>query len=62
MWNEQRIIIIADAFFQTLGFEFNQQFTTEDTACMIISDNVFALMMDEERLCDDKIDVVVSEE
>ncbi|MEK4485741.1 VOC family protein [Psychrobacillus sp. FSL H8-0484] len=36
-------------FFKELGFEFNPQFTTEDTASMIISDNIFALLMLEER-------------
>lgn len=36
-------------FFQALGFEFNQQFTTENTASMIISDNIFVLIMVEER-------------
>ncbi|WP_342601060.1 VOC family protein [Psychrobacillus sp. FSL H8-0483] len=36
-------------FFKELGFEFNPQFTTEDTASMIISDNIFALLMIEER-------------
>ncbi len=36
-------------FFKALGFAFNLQFTTEDTASMIISDNIFALLMLEER-------------
>lgn len=36
-------------FFQALGFEFNPQFTDENTACMIVSDNIFVLIMVEER-------------
>ncbi|WP_394184745.1 VOC family protein [Metabacillus halosaccharovorans] len=37
------------SFFRSLGFEFNAQFTTDDTASMIISDNIFALIMTEDR-------------
>lgn len=36
-------------FFKDLGFEFNQQFSDETTASMIISENIFALIMVEER-------------
>jgi predicted lactoylglutathione lyase len=36
-------------FFQALGFEFNPQFSDESTACMIVSDNIFVLIMVEER-------------
>ncbi|KOY81445.1 VOC family protein [Lysinibacillus macroides] len=36
-------------FFQTLGFAFNQQFSDETTASMIISENIFALIMVEEH-------------
>ncbi|EON70259.1 VOC family protein [Lysinibacillus sphaericus] len=39
----------STTFFKELGFKFNLQFTTEDTASMIISDNIFALLMLEER-------------
>ncbi|MGE6517359.1 VOC family protein [Lysinibacillus sphaericus] len=39
----------STTFFKELGYEFNLQFTTEDTASMIISDNIFALLMLEER-------------
>ncbi|UUV23498.1 MULTISPECIES: VOC family protein [Lysinibacillus] len=37
------------SFFKELGFEFNQQFSDETTASMIISENIFALIMVEER-------------
>ena len=36
-------------FFKELGFEFNLQFSDETTSCMIISDNIFAMIMNEER-------------
>jgi uncharacterized protein len=36
-------------FFKELGFEFNPQFSDENTSSMIISDNIFALLMVEER-------------
>ncbi|OIK10331.1 extradiol dioxygenase [Bacillus sp. MUM 116] len=36
-------------FFKELGFEFNPQFSDETTSCMIISENIFAMIMIEER-------------
>ncbi|MCM2534532.1 VOC family protein [Neobacillus pocheonensis] len=36
-------------FFKELGFEFNPQFSDETTSCMIISHNIFAMIMIEER-------------
>jgi uncharacterized protein len=36
-------------FFKELGFEFNLQFSDETTSCMIISENIFAMIMNEER-------------
>ncbi|WP_026585089.1 VOC family protein [Bacillus sp. J33] len=36
-------------FFKELGFEFNPQFSDETTSCLIISDNIYALIMIEER-------------
>jgi predicted lactoylglutathione lyase len=36
-------------FFKELGFEFNLQFSDETTSCMIINDNIYALIMIEER-------------
>lgn len=34
-------------FFREIGFEFNQQFSDESTSCMIISENIFAMIMSE---------------
>lgn len=36
-------------FFSKLGFEFNPQFTNELAACMIIGNNVFAMLLTEEH-------------
>ena len=35
------------AFFSTLGFEFNPKFTDENAACMIISQEAFAMLLTE---------------
>ena len=34
-------------FFKQLGFGFNPQFTDENAACMIIGENIFAMLIDE---------------
>lgn len=34
-------------FFTALGYKFNPQFTDEKAACMIISDNIFAMLLTE---------------
>ena len=39
----------STSFFKELGFEFNQQFSDETTSSMIISENIFALLMVEDR-------------
>jgi predicted lactoylglutathione lyase len=35
------------AFFSSLGFEFNPQFSNDDGACMIIGENIFAMLLTE---------------
>ena len=37
----------AKAFFGRLGFGFNPQFTNESGACMVISDNIYAMLLTE---------------
>ena len=32
-------------FFKTLGFSFNLQFTDETAACMVISDDIYAMLL-----------------
>ena len=33
-------------FFKGLGFSFNPQFTNEQGACMVINDNIYAMLLD----------------
>ena len=35
----------SKAFFTSLGFSFNPQFTNEQGACMVIADNIFAMLL-----------------
>jgi predicted lactoylglutathione lyase len=35
----------SKAFFSKLGFSFNPQFTNEQGACMVIADNIFAMLL-----------------
>lgn len=39
-------------FFGALGFEFNPDFSDDQAACMVIDDNIFAMLMVEERFAD----------
>ena len=36
-------------FFSALGFTFNQQFTSDESTCMIIGENMYAMLCVEER-------------
>ena len=35
----------SQAFFKALGFSFNPQFTNEQGACMVISEDIFAMLL-----------------
>jgi predicted lactoylglutathione lyase len=39
-------------FFGELGFEFDPQFTDESAACMVIDQNIFAMLLTEDRFRD----------
>ncbi len=39
-------------FFSRLGFNFNPQFTNDQAACMIIGENIFAMLLVEEHFRD----------
>jgi hypothetical protein len=39
-------------FFAALGFNFNPDFSDDKTACMIIEENIFAMLMEEDRFRD----------
>jgi uncharacterized protein len=36
-------------FFTQLGYTFNKQFTDESATCMVISDDIFAMLLEHER-------------
>jgi uncharacterized protein len=36
-------------FFGALGFSFNQQFTDDTATCMIVSDNIFVMLLTEKK-------------
>ncbi len=36
------------AFFTQLGYSFNEQFTDDKAACMVIEENIFAMLITEE--------------
>lgn len=36
-------------FYSDLGYKFNPQFTNDDAACMVISDNLFAMLITEKE-------------
>ena len=42
----------SKAFFGTLGYTFNAQFTDETAACMVISDDIYAMLLTEAKFRD----------
>ena len=36
-------------FFKQIGFSFNQQFTDETAACMVISDTIYVMLLTHEK-------------
>ena len=36
-------------FFRKLGFTFNSQFTDETAACMVVAENIFVMLLTEEK-------------
>jgi predicted lactoylglutathione lyase len=36
-------------FFTALGFEFNPQFTSETSTCMLVGDNIYVMLLEHER-------------
>lgn len=39
-------------FFAALGFTFNEQFSDEQAACMVVDDNIFVMLLVEKRFQD----------
>jgi predicted lactoylglutathione lyase len=42
----------STAFFRALGFEFDQKFTDDSAACMIVSEQAFVMLLVEPRFAD----------
>lgn len=42
-------LIQSVAFFTKLGYAFNPQFTDETATCMIVSDNIFVMLLTEDK-------------
>ena len=42
----------SKAYFAGLGYTFNSQFTDETAACMVISENIFAMLITHARFAD----------
>ena len=42
----------SKAYFAKLGYTFNAQFTNETAACMVISENIFAMLITHARFSD----------
>ena len=36
-------------FFSSLGFTFNHQFTSEDSTCMIVAENIYVMLLEKEK-------------
>ncbi len=43
---------VSRAFFEALGFSINEQFCSADTACVVIADNIFAMLLEHKRFKD----------
>ena len=40
------------SFFETLGYGFNEQFTDETAACMVIAEDIYAMLLTEAKFKD----------
>ncbi|MBI1406345.1 MAG: glyoxalase [Caulobacter sp.] len=47
-----RDVKVSRTFFEALGFSINEQFCSEDTACVVIDDNIFAMLLEHRRFKD----------
>ena len=48
----------SKAFFGGLGFTFNPDFSSDDTLCMIVEENIFVMLMQEARIKEFIIDEI----
>ncbi len=42
----------SKAFFTELGFAFNQEYSDNDAACMVVDENIFVMLLEEARFKD----------
>ena len=42
----------STGFFRTLGFDFDQRFTDESCACMVVSEQAYVMLLQEDRFAD----------
>ncbi|WP_354701377.1 hypothetical protein DSM112329_01690 [Paraconexibacter sp. AEG42_29] len=42
-------VAASDAFFTALGFEFNQQFCDDTTRCMVVSEQAFVMLLQQDK-------------
>ncbi|WP_156726880.1 VOC family protein [Streptomyces apocyni] len=47
-----RNLDVSKKFFSELGYSFNEQFSDETTACLVISDTIFAMLLSEPRFAE----------
>lgn len=45
-----RDLAASMAFFKKLGFAFEPRFTDQTAACMVISENIFAMLLTHEKI------------
>lgn len=61
-----RDVTATRKFFDGLGFEFNDQFCDEQTACMVVNDHAMVMLMEEQRfhvfISDDICDTAAARE
>ena len=45
-------LLASVAFFRALGFDFDERFTDESCACMVVSDRAYVMLLEESRFTD----------
>ncbi|ODT62694.1 MAG: glyoxalase [Phenylobacterium sp. SCN 69-14] len=45
-------VAASRAFFGALGYGFNEQFSNEETACMVVDENIFVMLLEHQRFRD----------
>ena len=45
-------VAASRAFFGALGYGFNEHFSNEETACMVVDENIFVMLLEHQRFRD----------